>query len=106
MVVGSGDNPCSLVGLGLIGDDRKRAVSLGTSDTYFGYRAQLERQGPPVGHVFGAADGGGMFLLCFKNGSLARERIKNDFGLSWASFSDLLLNTPIVDVDMVIEGPQ
>jgi xylulokinase len=94
VVVGSGDNPCSLVGLGLIGDQRKRAVSLGTSDTYFGYLPQPDREGPPVGHVFGAPDGGGMFLLCFKNGSLARERIKNDFGLSWAAFSDLLLNTP------------
>jgi sugar (pentulose or hexulose) kinase len=34
-----------------------------------------------------------MFLICFKNGSLAREQIKNRFGLSWDEFSEILLRT-------------
>ena len=34
-----------------------------------------------------------MALLCFKNGSLARETIKDRFNLSWVEFSELLMNT-------------
>jgi xylulokinase len=94
VVVGSGDNPCSLAGLGLIGDTRTRAVSLGTSDTFFGYMPELTESGRTEGHVFGSADGRYMFLVCFKNGSLAREKIKNEHGLSWTAFSDILLETP------------
>ncbi|MCU0560222.1 MAG: FGGY family carbohydrate kinase [Desulfobacterales bacterium] len=94
VVVGSGDNPSSLVGLGLIGDPDRHAVSLGTSDTYFGYLPGLPDAVRTEGHIFGAADGRAMFLICFKNGSLARERVKSDFGLSWGQFTQLLLNTP------------
>ena len=93
VVVGSGDNPCSLVGLGLIGMPDLRAVSLGTSHTYFGYLPDLAAVERAEGHIFGAADGRNMFLVCFKNGSLARERIKNSFGLSWDGFSQILLET-------------
>ncbi|MEJ2727493.1 MAG: FGGY family carbohydrate kinase [Deltaproteobacteria bacterium] len=93
VIVGSGDNPCSLVGLGLIGQADIHAISLGTSDTYFGYLPQLTDQKRSTGHVFGTADGNAMFLICFKNGSLAREQIKNRFGLSWDEFSEILLRT-------------
>jgi xylulokinase len=93
VVVGSGDNPCSLVGLGLIGVPDLHAVSLGTSDTYFGYMPELADAERTEGHIFGAADGRYMFLVCFKNGSLARERIKDHFGLSWDDFSRILLET-------------
>lgn len=94
VVIGSGDNPCSLVGLGLIGLADVRAVSLGTSDTFFGYLPVLTDLERSEGHVFGAADGGYMVLVCFKNGSLARERVKNRFGLSWADFSRVLREAP------------
>jgi sugar (pentulose or hexulose) kinase len=34
-----------------------------------------------------------MFLLCFKNGGLVREKVRADHGLSWEGFSDILLET-------------
>jgi xylulokinase len=94
VTIGTGDNPASLVGLGLIGDRSRHAVSLGTSDTYFGYTAGVEMSRGSEGHIFGAADGRYMFLLCFKNGSLAREAVKNQHGLSWKDVSRILLSTP------------
>jgi len=45
------------------------------------------------GHIFGTADGAYMLLLCFKNGSLARQAIKDRYGLTWNEFSDVLLKT-------------
>jgi xylulokinase len=93
IVVGSGDNPCSLVGLGLMGVADIHAISLGTSDTYFGYMIDLQDRENMEGHIFGAADGGFMALVCFKNGSLARETVKNWYGLSWDDFSRILLDT-------------
>ena len=94
VLVGSGDNPCSLAGLGLLGVSETHAISLGTSDTYFGYLKEWVHREKPEGHIFGAADGRFMFLVCFKNGSLARETIKNRYGLSWDDFSRILLETP------------
>ena len=94
VVVGSGDNPCSLVGLGLIGNPNLHAVSLGTSDTCFGYMAEMPDVERTEGHIFGTADGRAMFLICFKNGSLARERVKDDFDLGWEDFSRILIETP------------
>lgn len=94
VIVGSGDNPNSLVGLGLIGDSDRKAISLGTSDTYFGYIPALLKSERSEGHIFGASDGKYMFLLCFKNGSLARENIRQTYGLSWNDFSEILLTTP------------
>jgi xylulokinase len=38
------------------------------------------------GHVFGNPAGGFMSLICFANGSLAREAVKDKFGLSWQAF--------------------
>jgi xylulokinase len=67
---------------------------LGTSDTYFGYLTDLKLSDESEGHIFGTADGGYMALLCFKNGGLARAKIKDRFGLSWGEFSHILLNTP------------
>ena len=93
VVVGSGDNPCSLVGLGLMGVPDIHAVSLGTSDTYFGYMRELEARETSEGHIFGTADGRFMALVCFKNGSLAREAVKNWYGLHWDDLSRILLET-------------
>jgi xylulokinase len=94
VVIGSGDNPCSLVGLGLIGNPNLHAISLGTSDTCFGYMAEMPDLERTEGHIFGVADGHAMFLVCFKNGSLARERVKDDHGLGWEDFSRILMETP------------
>lgn len=94
VVVGSGDNPCSLVGLGLIGVPDIHAISLGTSDTYFGYMDEVRAPERSEGHIFGAADGKFMFLVCFKNGSPAREHVKDMHGLGWDEFSRILLETP------------
>lgn len=93
VVVGSGDNPCSLVGLGLVGRPDLRGVSLGTSDTYFGYMPEPGAGGLSEGHVFGTADGRYMFLVCFKNGSTARERVRDAHGLGWDDVSRMLLAT-------------
>jgi xylulokinase len=92
VIAWSGDNPCSLVGVGLVREGRL-AISLGTSDTVFGLMRtpRVDRTG--TGHVFGAPTGDYMGLTCFKNGSLARERIRDAFGLSWSSFSDSLRRT-------------
>ena len=87
VVAWSGDNPCSLVGVGLVREGRL-AISLGTSDTVFGLMREPRVDRTGTGHVFGAPTGDYMGLTCFKNGSLARERIRDRFGLSWSTFSE------------------
>ena len=89
----SGDNSNSLIGLGLTSQG-KAALSLGTSDTYFSYLEYLKYDLRGEGHVFGAPTGDYMGLICYKNGSLAREKIKNKFALTWKDFSDILRKTP------------
>ena len=93
VVVWSGDNPCSLIGTGLVREGRV-AISLGTSDTMFGLmnEPRIDRTG--TGHVFGAPTGAFMGLTVFANGSLARERVRDAFGLSWSQFSKMLESTP------------
>lgn len=93
IIAWSGDNPNSLVGVGLVREGRL-AISLGTSDTVFGYMAGPRVDPSGTGHVFGAPTGEFMGLTCFKNGSLARERVRDDFGLDWAGFSRMLRETP------------
>ena len=93
VVAWSGDNPCSLTGVGLVREGRL-AISLGTSDTVFGLMREPRVDRTGTGHVFGAPTGDYMGLTCFKNGSLARERIRDEFGLSWPTFSETLKRTP------------
>lgn len=93
VVAWSGDNPCSLIGTGLVREGRV-AVSLGTSDTIFGLMREPRVDAGGTGHVFGAPTGDYMGITVFKNGSLARERVRDAFGLSWARFSDTLAATP------------
>ena len=93
VVAWSGDNPCSLVGVGLVREGRL-AISLGTSDTVFGLMREPRVDATGTGHVFGAPTGDYMGLTCFKNGSLAREHIRDRFGLSWPTFSESLRRTP------------
>ncbi|MEI9963180.1 MAG: FGGY-family carbohydrate kinase [Limisphaerales bacterium] len=89
----SGDNPCSVVGLGLI-QPGQVAISLGTSDTYFGVMGKCRVDTRGEGHVFGSPAGGYMTLICFKNGSLAREKIREHYGIKdWNAFGKLLAKT-------------
>jgi xylulokinase len=93
VVVWSGDNPCSLIGTGLV-NERVAAVSLGTSDTIFSLMRKPHADSTGTGHVFGSPTGDFMGLTCFANGSLAREAVRDRFGLSWSSFSEALAATP------------
>jgi xylulokinase len=92
VIAWSGDNPCSLIGTGLVREGRV-AVSLGTSDTVFGLMREPRVDVTGTGHVFGAPTGDYMGLTCFQNGSLARERVRNEFGMDWAAFSRALDTT-------------
>jgi len=92
-VVWSGDNPCSLVGTGITRPGRV-AISLGTSDTLFGCLDAPRVDPSGAGHVFGAPTGDWMTLVCFKNGSLARERVRDAHGLDWEGFARALAATP------------
>ena len=93
-LVWSGDNPCSVVGLGLIREGMV-AISLGTSDTYFGSMKNCRTDEHGEGHVFGSPVGGYMTLICFKNGSLAREKIRDAYGIkNWQDFGKVMNSTP------------
>jgi xylulokinase len=89
----SGDNPSSLIGLGLI-TPGALGISLGTSDTVFGPMARPAHDPDGAGHVFGSPAGGYMALTCFANGSLARERVRDSHGMDWDGFAAALRQTP------------
>jgi xylulokinase len=92
--VWTGDNPASVIGLGLI-KPGQAAISLGTSDTFFGTMEQCHTDENGEGHVFGSPAGGYMTLICFKNGSLAREKIRELYKISdWKKFGELVASTP------------
>ena len=93
IIVWSGDNPCSLVGTGLV-RGRTIAVSLGTSDTIFGPIGSPQPSEDGTGHVFASTMGGYMGMTVFKNGSLAREGIRDAYGMDWTAFSGALRTTP------------
>lgn len=93
VVTWSGDNPCALVGLGLI-EPGTLGISLGTSDTVFAVKWRSDPDPSRSGHVFASPAGGYMALTCFANGSLARERVRDAYGLDWEGFSRLLASTP------------
>ena len=93
VVAWTGDNPSSLIGLGLV-EGGQLAISLGTSDTVFGPIAHPAHDPDGAGHVFGSPAGGYMGLTCFANGSLAREAVRDRFGLDWNAFSAALRATP------------
>ncbi len=84
-IIWSGDNPCSLIGMGAASPG-KVVISLGTSDTLFAAMPEPRTDPNGFGHVFGNPAGGYMSLICFKNGSLAREAVKNQFKLEWSAF--------------------
>jgi xylulokinase len=93
IIAWSGDNPCSLIGVGLAREGRI-AISLGTSDTIFGLMKEPRVDPSGTGHVFAAPTGDYMGLTCFSNGSLARERVQDAYGFTWTDFSRALDITP------------
>jgi xylulokinase len=89
----TGDNPASVIGLGLI-KPGQIAVSLGTSDTFFGSMSKCQTDANGEGHVFGSPTGGYMTIICFKNGSLAREKVRELYGIAdWKQFGERLKQT-------------
>ena len=83
----TGDNPASLVGTGA---DKPgvAVISLGTSDTFFAAMPEFRTDPDGCGHVFGNPSGGCMSLACFKNGSLAREKVRAMVGCDYAFFDE------------------
>jgi xylulokinase len=86
IVTWSGDNPCSLTGNGATAGSA--IISFGTSDTFFAVMDEFKVDPQGYGHLFGNQAGGIMSLICFKNGSLARERIKNEAAVDWGWFDN------------------
>jgi len=90
----TGDNPSSLVGLAA-SEVGTAVISLGTSDTFMAAFNEPVTDPNGFGHVFTNPDNGYMCLICFKNGSLAREKVKEEFNLSWREFDvDSFEKTP------------
>lgn len=86
VVAFTGDNPSSLVGMGAT-EPGTAVVSMGTSDTEFAAMREPHTDPRGFGHVFGNPAGGFMCLICFANGSLAREKVAEKAGLSWDAFA-------------------
>lgn len=94
VILWSGDNPCSLVGMGA-SRPGKMVLSLGTSYTLFSSLKQPLTDPDGFGHVFGNPMGGYMSLSCFMNGSLAREEVRKSKDVNWEHFgTDYLAQTP------------
>ncbi len=94
VITASGDNPCSLAGLALRrpGDI---AISLGTSDTLFAALSDPKPSGRE-GHLFvNPIDPAGyMALICYKNGSLTREAVRQAVRAeNWNAFGALVART-------------
>jgi xylulokinase len=92
IVAWSGDNPCTLIGTGVVREGQL-SISLGTSDTIFGPMREARMSDDGTGHVFASPTGEYMGITVFRNGSLARERIRDRFGLDWNGFSSALAAT-------------
>lgn len=96
IIASTGDNPSTILALPLRQNDAM--VSLGTSTTFL--MSTPEYKPDPSVHFFNSPTTAGlyMFMLCYKNGGLAREHIRNDVNKSlnvtdlntWAEFDKLL----------------
>ena len=83
----TGDNPASLVGC-FAEKPGTAVISLGTSDVFFAAMDSFHTDPDGCGHVFGNPMGGFMSLSCFKNGSLARDRVRRELGVDWTFFDE------------------
>ena len=99
IIASTGDNPSTILALPLRQNDAM--VSLGTSTTFL--MSTPEYKPDPSVHFFNSPTTAGlyMFMLCYKNGGLARENVRNDLNKSlgasdssaWAEFDKLLENS-------------
>lgn len=105
----TGDNPASLVGMGATTPGQV-VISLGTSDTFFAGMNAAHTDPRGFGHVFGNPAGGYMCLVCFRNGSLAREALRDQYQLDWSAFerSALAQTSPGQDGNVMLPffGPE
>ncbi|EGZ15834.1 hypothetical protein PHYSODRAFT_315999 [Phytophthora sojae] len=89
----SGDNPCTLAGIGL-SQPGDVGVSLGTSSTLFAVvPTEAARFSGQEGHFFcNPIDPDTvMAMICFKNGSLTRQEVRDRrAGASWEKFEELM----------------
>lgn len=99
VVVFTGDNPSSLVGIGASGGGNA-VISLGTSDTFF--CANKNCSAVAGSHIFGNPRGKFMNLACFRNGSLAREAMKDKLDVDWKFFDLSFENYTPTDSDNLI----
>jgi xylulokinase len=99
IVASTGDNPSTILALPL--RDNDAMVSLGTSTTFLMSTTQYKPD--PSTHFFNHPTTPGlyMFMLCYKNGGLARELIRDKINApnggektSWSAFDINLLSTP------------
>jgi len=91
----TGDNPASLAGIGL--GPGELCISLGTSDVLMAWLRPTEVKPQLMGHIWPnpVESQAFMALLCYKNGSVTRERIRNEVAEgNWDLFNQLLDSTP------------
>ncbi|RMZ90659.1 hypothetical protein DV736_g2109, partial [Chaetothyriales sp. CBS 134916] len=99
----TGDNPSTILALPLRPNDA--IVSLGTSTTFL--MSTPEYKPDPATHFFNHPTTPGlyMFMLCYKNGALAREKVRdavnarvgtNTNADPWTNFNHWLLSTPML----------
>ncbi|KAF2666035.1 D-xylulose kinase [Microthyrium microscopicum] len=99
----TGDNPSTIIALPM--RENEAIVSLGTSTTFLMSTSHYKPH--PSYHFMPHPTTPGlyMFMLCYKNGGLAREQIRDTLNLnrnflqpttstSWTTFNDLALSTP------------
>lgn len=100
----TGDNPASLVGMGASTPGHV-VISLGTSDTLFAAMPDPLTDPNGFGHVFGNPAGGFMSIIVFRNGSLAREALRDSLGLDWSAFEKESLATTKASAGMNLMLP-
>lgn len=96
----TGDNPATILALPLRPLDA--IVSLGTSTTFLMITPYYKPD--PAYHFFNhpTTPGQYMFMLCYKNGGLAREKVRDtlpkpESGDPWANFNKAVLESPPLD---------
>ncbi|KFA67501.1 hypothetical protein S40285_00182 [Stachybotrys chlorohalonatus IBT 40285] len=98
----TGDNPATILALPLRPLDA--IVSLGTSTTFLMNTPKYRPDG--AYHFFNHPTTAGhyMFMLCYKNGGLAREKVRDELpkpeggATGWENFNKAVLDTPPLDV--------
>lgn len=94
----SGDNPCSLVGLGL-SNPGDVGISLGTSDVLFGVTNEPKPSAEEGSILIHPEDKNNyMMMLVYKNGATTRKHIKDAVhkdDKNWDKFNESIRNTPV-----------